>query len=100
MTRKNQAGQALIAAATALSILLMGFAGLGIDMGYLRYEKRLQQTAADGAAIAGAAELLYGASGVPAAAKHDAAANGFTAASTNTGCPPPAPATTVGSVSV
>jgi hypothetical protein len=95
MTRKNEAGQALIAAVTALSIVLMGFAGLGVDMGYLRYEKRLQQTAADSAAIAGAAELLYGTSGVAAAAKHDAAANGFTDTTGNTGCP-----TAVGCVTV
>ena len=59
-TRKEEAGQALIAAVAALGVALMGFAGLGIDMGYMRYEKRLQQTAADGAAIAGAADLLYG----------------------------------------
>ena len=101
MTRKNQSGQALIAAVVGLGILLMGFAGLGIDMGYLRYEKRLLQTAADGAAIAGASELLYGTSGVTAAANHDATSNGFLAATANVNqCPPSAPATDVGSVAV
>src|ERR1019366_7157519 len=83
MTRKNEAGQALIAAVVALGVVLMGFAGLGIDMGYLRYEKRLQQTAADSAAIAGAAELLYGSAGVTNAAKHDSAANGSTDGTNN-----------------
>jgi Flp pilus assembly protein TadG len=101
MTRKNEAGQALVFGVLALSLLLMGFAGLGIDMGYLRYEKRLQQSAADSAAIAGAGELLAVSGGVPAvAAQNAAAASGFTAASTNTGCPPAAPAAAVGSVSV
>jgi len=85
MPRKKEAGQALLIAAAALGIILMGFAGLGVDMGYLRYQKRLQQTAADSAAIAGAAELLYGGAGVAAAAEHDSAANGFT--NGGTGCP-------------
>jgi len=87
MTRKKEAGQALIAAVAALGIVLMGFAGLGIDVGYFRYEKRLQQTAADSAAIAGAAEIPFGTSGVQTAAKHDAAANGFTDSGTGGGCP-------------
>jgi uncharacterized membrane protein len=38
----------------AALVVLMGFMGLGLDMGVLRYEKRLQQSAADAAAIAGA----------------------------------------------
>jgi hypothetical protein len=81
MTRKNEAGQALIFTVVALGVLLMGFAGLGIDMGYLRYEKRLQQTAADTAAIAGASNLVFG--GVGAGAQDAATANGFTDGSGN-----------------
>lgn len=69
----------MIAAAAILGIVLMGFAGLGIDMGYMRYQKRLEQTAADSAALAGAAEYLYSTgTGYNAAAQHDATANGFT----------------------
>ena len=99
MTRKNESGQALVFAVLALGIVLMGFAGLGIDMGYMRYEKRLQQTAADAAAIAGANDILPG--GVTEAAQNAAAANGFTVAAVNVNqCPPPAPAASVGSVSV
>jgi uncharacterized membrane protein len=50
MTRNNERGQAL--AITALAVtLLMGFAGLAVDIGALRYQKRLQQSAADAAAI-------------------------------------------------
>jgi Flp pilus assembly protein TadG len=84
---RKQAGQALIFAVLALGILLMGFAGLGIDMGVMRYEKRLLQTAADAAAIAAANNLNYG--GVTAAAQNAAKENGFTAATTNIGeaCP-------------
>src|SRR5580704_6808961 len=51
----RESGQALLAAAFSL-IVLLGAAGLAIDMGYLRYQKRLQQSAADSAALAGAAE--------------------------------------------
>jgi Putative Flp pilus-assembly TadE/G-like len=78
MRRKSEAGQALILTAVAL-VALMGFAGLGIDMGLMRYEKRLQQTAADAAAIAGANDLLNG-GGVSAktGALSASAANGFT----------------------
>src|SRR6516164_3968761 len=52
-------GQALVTVALALTVLL-GFTGLAVDMGVLRYEKRLQQTAADAAAIAGASNLPFG----------------------------------------
>ena len=75
MTRKNQSGQALISTVLALTVLL-GFGGLAIDMGVLRYEKRLQQTAADAAAVAGASNLTHG--GVTPGAKSASAANGFT----------------------
>jgi len=75
MTRRREAGQALYITAAAL-VVLMGFMGLGLDMGVLRYEKRLQQSAADAAAIAGANNIAYG--GVSAGAENAAAANGFT----------------------
>lgn len=81
MTRKNNAGQALIFAVATLGIMLMGFAGLGIDMGMMRYQKRLLQTAADGAAIAAANNLAYG--GISAAASNAVSQNGFTVATTN-----------------
>jgi Flp pilus assembly protein TadG len=91
MRRKAEAGQALVLGAVGL-IALLGFAGLAVDMGMLRYEKRLQQTAADAAAIAGASNLpaAYGGPGstaVTIAAQDASAANGFTDSSGNTGCP-------------
>jgi hypothetical protein len=80
--RGKQAGQALVLAALGLTLFILA-AGLGIDMGFLRYQKRLQQSAADSAAIAGAAQYGYSATpgsclGVTAAAKTDSASNGFT----------------------
>jgi hypothetical protein len=99
MRRNSESGQALIFGVATLGILLMGIAGLGIDIGYLRYEKRLQQTAADNAALAGASELQY--ADVNAIAQNAAQNDGFTAASVNANTfPPPAPATAVGSVSL
>jgi hypothetical protein len=80
--RNKESGQALIFGVVTLSLLLMGVAGMGIDMGYMRYQKRLQQTAADAAAIAGASNLAYG--GVTTAAQAAAVANGFTDSSGNT----------------
>ena len=69
-------------------------------MGTLRYQKRLQQSAADAAAIAGASNLASSSGGVSAGAVAASATNGFSAGSAGSGCPPPAPATTVGSVAV
>jgi Flp pilus assembly protein TadG len=81
MTRRNEAGQVLVFAALGLGILL-GAAGLGVDVGALRYQKRVQQTAADAAAIVGANNLAYG-SGVTTGAQHSATTNGYTDASSN-----------------
>ena len=69
----------MVVAALSLTVLL-GFAGLGIDMGMLRYERRLQQSAADAAALAGASDICPGCTGYKAAAQNAAAANGFTSA--------------------
>lgn len=87
MRRRNrQAGQALYIAAASL-VVLMGFLGLGIDMGMLRYEKRLEQTAADAAAIAGASNLTYGT--YQTSALDAARSNGFgdTGTYCTSGCP-------------
>jgi len=64
---------------TAIAMVaLMGFAGLAVDMGLMRYERRAQQTAADGAAMAGADEIRYGVGGINSAALNAATANAFT----------------------
>jgi hypothetical protein len=72
-------GQALALTAAGLFVIL-GFAGLAIDMGALRHERRLQQTAADAAAIAGANQLQYnvGVSGITSAAQDASKLNNFT----------------------
>src|SRR5215469_6949639 len=77
MRRRKQAGQALVFAAVGLTVLL-GFAGLAVDMGVLRYEKRLQQTAADAAAVAGASNLASASGGWLQGAQAAATANGYT----------------------
>ena len=80
----NQRGQTLPLAALAM-VVLLGTAGFAVDAGYHQYQQRMQQTATDSAALAGAEELLIGDS--VAAGRKDAATNGF---SDNTGqatCP-------------
>jgi Flp pilus assembly protein TadG len=72
-------GQVLPVVGLALTILI-ATAALAIDVGYLRYQQRIQQTAADSAALAGAGELIYSPTGsaYAVAALNDAALNGFT----------------------
>lgn len=85
MRRNREAGQALYLTAMSL-IVVVGLLGFGIDMGTLRYEKRLQQTAADAAAIAGASNLPLdgsGSAGVIYGAKNASATNGFTDSGTD-----------------
>src|SRR5579871_6085186 len=80
MRRRGESGYTLIFVALGLTVLML-MAGLGVDVGFLRFERRLEQTAADSAAIAGAAELNYG--DVTQAARTDAATNGYTHGSNN-----------------
>src|SRR5665213_409874 len=75
--RKSEAGQALVFVALML-VALSTVMGLGIDMGYLRYEKRRIHEAADAAAIAGAAEVLYPSAEISSAAQSASTADGFT----------------------
>jgi hypothetical protein len=74
-SRQRESGQALVAATFGL-VVLLGCAGLAVDVGYLRYQQRLQQSAADSAALAGAAESAAG--NATAAAREDASLNGYT----------------------
>jgi putative Flp pilus-assembly TadE/G-like protein len=99
MKLNKQSGQVLVGVAFAM-VVLAGFAGLAIDMGTLRYQKRLQQSAADGAAMAGADEIRYHASaGVTGAARNASTLNGFTDSAGNvSNCA--ATAATVGTICV
>jgi len=75
---KSEEGQALVLAGLALVTLVM-MAGLGVDIGYLRYQKGQMQKAADAGALAAASALLYNGNYVNAATS-DTGANGFTPA--------------------
>ncbi len=75
MRRNSEAGQTLVFVAFGM-VIIGAILGLAIDMGYMRFLKRRIQTAADSAAIAGAAEIKYG--DAATAAKADAASNGLT----------------------
>ena len=80
--RKDDEGQALVLGALGMVVLLL-MAGLGVDVGYLRYQRQQMQKAADAGALAGAAALIYyrggvGQAQVIAASRADATANGYT----------------------
>ena len=74
-TARSQSGQALILAAVGM-FAFVACAGLAVDVGYLRYQRRLQQTAADSAALAGAAAAGTGGN-VSQSALDDSKLNGF-----------------------
>jgi Flp pilus assembly protein TadG len=78
---RSDAGQALVLTALALTVL-MAMAGMGVDVGYLRYQKQQMQRAADAGALAGAAALAYNGAW-KAAAVADVNANGFTTTKTD-----------------
>lgn len=76
MRRHAQRGQSMLFVVLSLPVLF-GFAAFAVDEGYLRYQQRIQQAAADSAAIAGAWQLLNQKSPT-AAAQAAASQNGFT----------------------
>jgi hypothetical protein len=75
----RRAGYVLITSAATI-IGLLGFIGMGLDVGYFEYQKRKAQTAADAAATGAAQELMRGSddTAVTAAGRADSASNGFT----------------------
>ena len=76
--RRREAGQTLAFVTFGLVAFLTA-AGLAVDMGYLRYERRLMQAAADSAALAAATDLNLGNASIYFADALDAAQfNGFT----------------------
>jgi Flp pilus assembly protein TadG len=87
---RTDGGQGLALVALAM-IVVLGFLGLGIDLGYLRYMKRQLQGVADAAALAGATELSYcggmnNCSALTTAAQSALTENGFTGSTLLTGC--------------
>lgn len=57
MTHKYERGTVLPMIAAGLAVT-MGFAGVGVDVGYLEYRQQEQQTATDAAAAGGATALI------------------------------------------
>jgi Flp pilus assembly protein TadG len=75
--RRSEAGQTLALVAFGM-LTFLAAAGLAVDMGYMRYEKRLMQSAADSAALAAAIDQNLGEVGMANAdAQAVATANGF-----------------------
>ncbi len=76
----GQRGQVLPLIAAMLG-MLMGFGGIAVDVGYLKYEQQAQQNATDAAALGGAQQLVRSSCSNSAAAiagaNADAASNAF-----------------------
>lgn len=75
--RNGERGQATIMMAVFMGIVLLGFIGFAVDVGYFFQEKRQAQSAADGAAIAAAEESSYSTTYAQNAANAVAQLNGF-----------------------
>ena len=61
-----------------ISVVLLSFAGLVVDIGMMEYYKRKVQVAADAGAMGGYADLASGGTNPVATAAADVARNGFT----------------------
>lgn len=99
--RGKASGQVLVSTSIAI-LVLVGFAGLAADVGYLEHVKRQMQTAADAGAVAGSQVLQTSGSSpcldptaaakITTAAQTDSSLNGFTDGSGNVtvtvNCPP------------
>jgi Flp pilus assembly protein TadG len=78
--RGGSRGQVLPLFAMA-AFALFGMGALAVDVGYWKYQQRIEQSTADSAAVAGAIELIYKPASQPDAqtfARLDAGTNGFT----------------------
>ena len=82
--RRSQQSGTLILAYAAMLMGILGFSGLAVDAGYLQYEKRRLQAAADAAAMGALRELERGQTDLTAAGQNDASLNGFTDGKNNT----------------
>lgn len=85
---RNESGQTLVMTALSLTVLL-GFLAFATDAGLMLRQRRIAQSVADSAAIAGAFEALYESSpstvttGMWNAASHDATLNGYAPGASN-----------------
>ena len=79
MSPKREQGFVLITGALCITVCFL-FLGLAFDVGYIQYQRRRVQTAADAAVVGAAYELQKGSNSatVIAAGRTDSAMNGFT----------------------
>jgi uncharacterized membrane protein len=87
---RDESGQALVLGSVCIVALLV-FAGLAIDVGQIRYEKRQMQAAVDAAALAGAIEMsscsgTAGCTAMTTAAKAALSENGLSVSTPLTQC--------------
>lgn len=81
--KQGERGFAILAYALMIFVIL-GITGLAVDAGYLQWQKRLMQSAADAAAMGALREMELGRTNsqpvydLTVAARNDAALNGFT----------------------
>jgi uncharacterized membrane protein len=73
---RDQRGFTIVAYATML-IVIMGFTGMAVDVGYLQWQKRMAQAAADSAVMGALREIELGNTDLVAAGRNDAGLNGF-----------------------
>ncbi len=62
----------------SMIFVIMAFAGLSVDVGYLQFQKRKMQAAADAAAMGALREMERNNTDLVAAGQNDASLNGFT----------------------
>ena len=79
---RSDGGQTMILMALLLGVLI-GFVAMVVDVGFMLYERRALQNAADAAALAGAQELSGSPSAAEAIAQQYALANGVDTADPN-----------------
>ena len=79
MSTRSKRGYILVLM-TVCMLILLSFMGLGVDVGYMQYQKTRAQVAADSAADAAAVEAGLGSSAntIASAGRHGASLNGFT----------------------
>jgi hypothetical protein len=75
--RAKQRGS-LVVIYAAMVFVIMAFAGLAVDVGYLQFNKRKVQAAADAAAMGALREMERSNTDLTEAGQNDAALNGFT----------------------
>ena len=76
--RRSSKERGFVGIAFALMMVgIVGVTGLAVDVGYLQYEKRRIQDAADAAAMGALREMELGQTDLTAAGKNDSSLNGF-----------------------